>query len=33
MDNIKYYDVHSGTIKITRHDSKDEVQYKDVPEE
>ena len=33
MDNIRYYDVHTGTMKIARHDSKDEVQYGDDPDQ
>ena len=33
MDNIWYYDVHTGTMKIAWHDSKDEVQYGDDPDQ
>ncbi|VEU36468.1 unnamed protein product [Pseudo-nitzschia multistriata] len=30
-DNIKYFDIHTGTDKTARHDSKDELQYGDDP--
>ena len=29
MHNIRYWDVHTGTMKIAKHDSKDEIQYGD----
>ena len=29
MLNLWYYDVHTGTIKYSQHDSKDEAQYGD----
>ena len=29
MHNIHYWDVHTGTMKIAKHDSKDEIQYRD----
>ena len=29
MHNIQYWDVHTGTMKIAKHDSKDEIQYGD----
>ena len=31
--NIKYYDIHTKTIKTAHHDSKDEAQYSDPPSE
>ena len=31
QDNIKYFDIHTGTDKTARHDSKDELQYGDDP--
>ena len=33
MLNLRYYDVHTGTIKYARHDSKDEAQYGDPPDQ
>ena len=30
-DNIKYFDIHTGTDKVARHNSKDELQYGDTP--
>ena len=29
MHNIKYWDVNTGTVKLAKHDSKDEIQYGD----
>ena len=29
MHNIRYLDVHTGTMKIAKYDSKDEIQYGD----
>ena len=31
-NNIRYWDVHTGTTKTATHDSKDELQYGDSPE-
>ena len=33
IDNIRYYEVHTRTMKIAWHDSKDEVQYGDDPDQ
>ena len=32
MHNIQYWDVFTGTTKTATHDSKDEIQYGDSPE-
>ena len=33
LDNIKYWDIHTGSRKTARHDSKDELQYGANPSE
>ena len=31
MYNVRYWDIHTGTIKTATHDSKNEIQYVDYP--
>ena len=31
MHNIRYWDIHTGTVKTATHDSKDEIHYGDHP--
>ena len=31
MHNIRYWDIHTGIVKTTTHDSKDKIQYGDHP--